>query len=237
MRLDKYLSQAGKGTRKEVKLKIRKRFVTVNGNLQTDPGHHVCIKSDKVQYNGMDVTYRPFVYLMLNKPSGYVSATKDNYQQTVLELISGYEHYQLFPVGRLDKDTEGLLILTNDGPLAHEILSPRKHVEKKYFVRLDGQLETGDIESFKRGIVLSDGYKSRPATLIPIKESGCEAEVLVTEGKYHQVKRMFKAIGKTVLYLERKAMGGLKLDENLKRGSFRELTSFELELLCDRKKK
>lgn len=233
VRLDKFLSTAGYGSRKEIKKLVRGGSVAINGQTVRDSSAHVSIAVDSVTVEGASVEYREFVYLMLNKPAGYVSATEDNRDATVLDLVpEQFCHYELFPAGRLDKDTEGLLLLTNDGKLAHELLAPKKHVPKRYFARIDGEVASRHVEIFSSGVILEDGYKTKPAELI-INSTGpiSEIDLIITEGKFHQVKRMFEAINMKVLYLKRTAFGPLKLDENLKLGELRELTEEELDLL------
>ncbi|MZQ75812.1 MAG: pseudouridine synthase [Peptoclostridium sp.] len=233
MRLDKLLSNLGYGSRKDIKLALKSRIVKVNGELEKDPARHVDPEKDVVEYNGERIEYREFIYLMLNKPDGYVSATFDNRDKTVLDLIDGeYLVFEPFPVGRLDKDTEGLLVLTNDGALAHRVLSPKKHVKKRYFALVEGEVTSDDIEAFSEGVELEDGYKTLPSQL-EILESGetSRIELTIYEGKFHQVKRMFEAVGKKVTYLKRLSMGNLRLDESLGLGEYRELTGEELLML------
>ncbi len=241
MRLDKYLSQAGVGSRKDVKKLIKRGLVYVNGVCQKDFSSHVLL-TDNIVCDGKLIEYKEFVYIMLNKPSGYISSTYDNDNKTVLDLIDGYDNYDLFPVGRLDKDTEGLLILTNDGKLAHRVLAPKSHVDKRYVVGFEGFLSDDDINNIQEGIQLDDGYICKPAKIF-LKNSDkwiCskyanidyqEVEIVITEGKYHQVKRMFQATGHRVIYLKRVAMGGLELDEKLDLGEYRELSEREITLL------
>ncbi|WP_430884936.1 pseudouridine synthase [Fusibacter sp. JL216-2] len=232
MRLDKYLGNMGCGSRKELKIMIKKGRATVNGQVEKDPGKHVSPDMDQVEFMGETIGYKPLVYIMLHKPDGYVSATEDSREQTVLELIKGYDHYELFPVGRLDKDTEGLLILSNDGKMAHNILSPKKHVPKKYYAVIDGQVTEADVEAFKKGVTLDDGYETMPAWLTILKsDSESEIELTIMEGKFHQVKRMFESVGKKVTYLKRVQMGALKLDESLGLGDYRELSEAEVSAL------
>lgn len=184
--------------------------------------------------NGEKLEYEEFVYLMLNKPSGVVSATYDNKDKTVIDLIKDYKHLDLFPFGRLDKDSEGLLIISNDGKLAHELLSPKKHVDKKYYVEVLGRVTSEDIESFKNGIML-DGELCKSALLEIIKSDDISyCYVTISEGKYHQVKRMFESVNKKVTYLKRVTFGNLKLDENLKLGEYRKLTEQEINLLKEK---
>lgn len=233
IRLDKLLAGAGYGSRKEIKKITRGGKVTVNGQTVTDSSCHVAPDADRVTVNGTVVIYREFVYLMLNKPAGFVSATVDAKEQTVLEFVpEEFRHYELFPVGRLDKDTEGLLLLTNDGKLAHEVLAPKKHVPKTYFARVRGLVSEEHVSAFGQGVVLDDGYKTKPAELTVLSPGETsEAELIIHEGKFHQIKRMFISLGMEVLYLKRTAMGGVTLDQSLKPGEVRELTPQELLLL------
>jgi 16S rRNA pseudouridine516 synthase len=225
MRLDKYLSACGFGTRSEVKKLVKQGFVTVDGTAVRDQGMHVEPGANAVVCNGKAAAYREHVYVMLNKPEGVVSATGDRWHDTVLDLLEGaYPERELFPVGRLDRDTTGLLLLTDDGALAHELLSPKKHVEKVYEALLDKPVEDADIAAFASGIVLED-FTSKPALLKRLDR--CLARAVLTEGKFHEVKRMFEARGKNVLELKRTAMGSLRLDESLTPGEWRELTQEE----------
>jgi 16S rRNA pseudouridine516 synthase len=232
-RLDKIIAHAGLGTRSEIKLLVKSGAVTVNGAVAKDSGMQVDPQRDKLAVNGESILYREHVYLMMNKPPGVVSATEDTRERTVVDLLDeAYRRFSVFPVGRLDKDTEGLLLLTNDGALAHRLLSPRKHVPKTYYVRVLEQVDAADGEAFKRGVVLNDGYTTLPAELEILSrgDGGGHSEVLLTivEGKFHQVKRMFIAVDKRVVYLKRMSMGLLKLDESLQPGEYRELSSDEL---------
>jgi 16S rRNA pseudouridine516 synthase len=234
MRLDKLLAHSGYGTRSEIKLLVKRGGVQVNGKKAKDSGQQVNPERDEVLADGEKVVYREFVYLMLHKPPGYVSATEDTRDPTVLDLIGAeYSHFDLFPVGRLDKDTEGLLLLTNDGKLAHELLSPKKHVPKTYFAQVSGgPVGVEDAEAFREGVRLDDGYVTLPAhlTILEPGDAGIEAriELTIMEGKFHQVKRMFEAVGKKVVYLKRISMGSLSLDHTLALGAYRELTEEEL---------
>lgn len=233
MRLDKLLAEAGYGSRKEIKAMVREGLVSVNGSPVNDSALHVATEGDAVTVNGSPVSFREFIYLMLNKPAGCVSATVDNRDNTVLALVPEiYRHYELFPVGRLDKDTEGLLLLTNDGKLAHELLAPKKHVPKTYFVRVDKMVEEQHLKHLDKGVILDDGYKTKPA-VAKLLAAGPPGEVALTivEGKFHQVKKMFKALGMNVIYLQRTAMGEVPLDPALLLGMIRELTPEELEKL------
>lgn len=233
VRLDKFLATAGYGSRKDIKKIVRQGHVAVNGQTVTDSSFHVSPEADRVTVNGATVVYKQFVYLMMNKPAGYISATEDVAAPTVIELVpEEYAHYNLFPVGRLDKDTEGLLLLTNDGRLAHELLAPKKHVPKTYFVRIEGLVTEEHVKVFSRGVTLDDGYVTKPAELkILSSASISEVELTIYEGRFHQVKRMFKSLGMKVLYLKRLAMGMLHLDLSLKPGETRELTPEEFALL------
>lgn len=232
MRLDKFLGNHGFGTRKEVKLLVKRGAVKVNDVVVKKSDIKIVPENDTVTVYDEVVMYEPFVYIMLNKPAGYISSTKDYKDETVLELIEGFEHYDLHPVGRLDKDTEGLLILTNDGQFSHDVLSPRKHVNKTYFARVDGYVTDDTVELFKAGITLDDGYKAMPAELQIISAGEIsEIELVIQEGKFHQVKRMFKAVDMTVIYLKRIKMGGLLLDESLTPGAYRKLTLEEINFV------
>ncbi|ARQ05007.1 pseudouridine synthase [Macrococcoides caseolyticum] len=232
MRLDKFLGNHGFGTRKEVKLLVKRGAVKVNDVVVKKSDIKIVPENDTVTVYDEVVMYEPFVYIMLNKPAGYISSTKDYKDETVLELIEGFEHYDLHPVGRLDKDTEGLLILTNDGQFSHDVLSPRKHVNKTYFARVDGYVTDDTVELFKAGITLDDGYKAMPAELQIISAGEIsEIELVIQEGKFHQVKRMFIAVDMTVIYLKRIKMGGLPLDESLTPGAYRKLTLEEINFV------
>ena len=232
MRLDKFLGNHGFGTRKEVKLLVKRGAVKINDVLVKKADIKIVPENDTVTVYDEAVVYEPFVYIMLNKPAGYISSTKDYKDETVLELIDGFEHYDLHPVGRLDKDTEGLLILTNDGQFSHDVLSPREHVNKTYFARVDGYVTDDTVELFKAGIILDDGYTAMPAELQIISAGEIsEIELVIQEGKFHQVKRMFKAVDMTVIYLKRIKMGGLPLDESLTPGAYRKLTLEEINFV------
>ena len=233
-RLDKVLSNLGYGSRKEIKQAIRKGLIEVNGELVKDNGMQVDPETDKIIVNGEEIFYRKFIYLMMNKPDGVVSATVDNRDETVIDLLE-VEHqvFNPFPVGRLDKDTVGLLLLTNDGELNHRLISPKWKVDKVYYAKIDKKVTEADIKKFKDGITLDDGYVCKEAKLeiLEATEDGSEVMVTIQEGKYHQVKRMFEAVGKTVVYLQRVEFGTLKLDEDLEEGEYRELTEEEINIL------
>jgi len=231
LRLDKYLADMGIGTRSEVKGYIRKGRVKINGQVAKQPESKIT-SEDKITFDERVISYIVTEYFMLNKPAGVVSASRDKFASTVVDLIEEGMRKDLFPVGRLDKDTEGLLIITNDGDLAHRLLSPKKHVNKLYFARVQGRVTEADIKRFQEGINLDEDFTTLPAELEVIS-SGEESEVLVTisEGKFHQIKRMFEAVGKEVLYLKRLQMGTLALDESLNPGEYRKLTDEEIQLL------
>ncbi len=232
MRLDKLLAEMGHGTRTEVKKLIRSGIVRINGMVITAPDTHIDPNSDSIFVAEKQIIYREFIYLMLNKPQGFISATWDKKLPTVIDLLpEEYRSYELFPIGRLDIDTEGLLILTNDGKLSHELLSPKKHVPKTYFAVLDKAAEPSDASAFKSGVVLDDGYKTLPAQLKISENNPKEIELIISEGKFHQVKRMFEAVGKKVVYLKRIKMNKLSLDNSLSLGDIRELSEEELTLL------
>ncbi len=232
MRLDKFLAETGHGTRNDVKKLIRSGKVSVNGLTSSSPDMHILPESDTISVCGSEVFYREFIYLMLNKPQNYISATWDKKLPTVIDLLpEKYRIFDPFPVGRLDIDTEGLLILTNDGKLSHALLSPKKHVPKTYFAILDSPALASDISAFASGIVLNDGYKTLPAHLEISEETPNEVELTISEGKFHQVKRMFDAVGKKVIYLKRIKMNNLALDPSLSLGEVKELSEEELILL------
>lgn len=234
--VDKVLSNLGYGSRAELKVHCKKGLVKVNDKVISNPGTQVDTDIDKIEFNNEVVRYREFVYIMMNKPDGYLSATFDKRDPIVLDLIDpSYLTFEPFPVGRLDKDTEGLLVLTNDGQLAHRVLSPKKHVPKTYYAKIEGIVTEEDVKAFEKGVVLDDGYETMPSQL-KIIESGevSEIELTIHEGKFHQVKRMFESVGKKVVYLKRLSMGKLILDETLSLGEYRELTDKEVKLIEER---
>lgn len=233
MRLDRFLAECGLGTRTEVKKLIRSGTVAINGKFATKADIHLNAGTDIVTLSGKEVVYRRFIYLMLNKPQGYISATRDGKTPTVMELIpEEYLHFEPFPVGRLDIDTEGFLLLTNDGDLAHRLLAPKKHIPKTYVAQIEKTVTAADIEKFAAGIVLDDGYKTMPAKLKSLSSTEPYfAEIVINEGKFHQVKRMVEAIENKVIYLKRTKMNKLSLDEALPLGKVREITDKEMELL------
>lgn len=233
IRLDKYLADMSIGTRTEVKKFIRQGKVTVDGTVVKHPDLKIDANLQCVSCNGIEVEYKTYEYYMLNKPSGVVSATSDAKDKTVLDLIDSKKRKDLFPVGRLDKDTEGLLLITNDGELAHRLLSPKKHVDKLYFARVEGIVDKEDIKVFEKGIDIGDEEYTKPAKLEILKSDIIsEIKLTIQEGRFHQVKRMFEAVGKKVIYLKRLEMGTLKLDEGLALGEYRSLTQREIEELC-----
>ena len=238
LRIDKLLAHAGYGTRSEIKKAIKAKLVEVDGQVVKDSGLIVEPAISKVTYRGEAVHYQSVIYIMLNKPQGVISATEDGRERTVLDLLDTQDKLlDPFPVGRLDKDTTGLLLLTNDGQLAHELLSPKKHVDKTYEATVLGKVTEQDKIMFEQGVTLDDGYVTKPAQLniLDYEEQQGETisriQVTITEGKFHQVKRMFIAVGKKVLTLKRLSMGPLKLDEALELGQYRMLTAAEVDLL------
>lgn len=237
MRLDKFLANSGIGTRKEVKEILKRGKISVNGIFIKDGRIHINEKKDIIKYEDKVVGYKPFVYIMMNKPAGVISATEDNHHKTVIDLLNDkYRTYDIFPVGRLDIDTEGLLLLTNDGVLSHNLLSPKKHVSKKYYVKIAKPLSENDVKILENGIKLEENFITKKAKVEIISEDSCENDdnqvyITIYEGKFHQVKRMFKAVNNEVLYLKRVKMGNLSLDENLKLGEYRELTGKDLDEL------
>ena len=283
IRLDKYLSNMTGESRSIIKSEIKKGNVIVNGSTVLKAENKIDEIKDEVIYKGESVAYSKYAYYMFNKPAGCVSATTDNTCKTVIDYLKNEQVSGLFPVGRLDKDTEGLLIITNDGELAHKLLSPKKHVAKKYYARIKGNLPTDVEKRFEDGLDIGDEKKTLPARIevlqnakttestdkltgktdnmtgktdnttgntdnitdvvisdrsdaLPDEEPALfdsEVYVVITEGRYHQVKRMFKAVGCEVTYLERKSMGGLELDDTLRRGEYRKLTAEEINTLLN----
>ena len=233
IRLDKYLADMSIGTRTEVKKLIRQGKVAVDGIIVKNPDIKVDTNTQNVTCNGIEVMYETYEYYMLNKPAGVISATFDKTEKTVLDLINSKKRKDLFPVGRLDKDTEGLLLITNDGELAHKLLSPKKHVDKLYYARVEGVVDKADIVAFASGLDIGDDEYTKAAKLEVLKSDAIsEIQLTIQEGKFHQVKRMFEAVGKKVIYLKRLQMGTLKLDEGLALGEYRPLTPKEIEELC-----
>lgn len=236
MRIDKLLANSGFGSRKEVKKLLKTGVVHINDMVVKDPQTQLDPETDQVTVHGEIVEYKEFIYLMMNKPDGVISATEDQHDETVIDLLEMEDQiFEPFPVGRLDKDTVGLLLLTNDGQLAHQLLSPKKHVPKTYYAKIDGLVTEDDIEAFKHGVTLDDGYTTKPAELVILTaneaDKQSEIELTITEGKFHQVKRMFEAVGKRVTFLMRIKMGPLSLDESLSPGEYRELDDDEIAAL------
>lgn len=236
-RLDKYLADAGIGTRSEIKAYIKKGNVLVNQVTATRPELKIDPDTDVIHYDNRLIRLAPYEYYILNKPAGYVSATKDHTAPTVLSLIES-QRRDLFPVGRLDKDTEGLLLITNDGALSHRLLSPKYHVDKTYYAIVEGIVDETDIRAFANGLPIGDADLAiaLPAKLTILKTEPSEKplsyiNVTLQEGKFHQVKRMFQAVGKKVLYLKRIRFGALTLPDDLPSGQYRELTEDEILLL------
>lgn len=234
IRLDKFLANSGIGTRSEVKNYIKQRRVWLDGTPVLKGETKIDIEKSVVTFDKRVVSYEQYCYIMLNKPKGYICATEDKEEKTVLDLIpKQYEKFNLFPVGRLDKDTVGLLILSNDGKFAHNTLSPKKHIEKKYFAHINGMVTEDYIKAFKNGVIIDGGYKCLPANLEILYSAPNLSKVNITikEGKYHQIKRMFQAFGKKVVYLKRLSFGEIQLDENLQEGDFRELNEQEMDTI------
>lgn len=233
-RLDKVLANSGYGSRKEVKKLIKDRLVEVDGVRVKSSDIQVDVNNSLIKIKGENLKYKKFLYLIMNKPAGVVSATFDNYDETVVDLLEPYhKSFEPFPVGRLDKDTVGLLLLTNDGDLNHRLISPKWHVDKVYYAEIDKYVDENDVEAFKNGVILEDDYKCMPAKLevVHADENGSKVKVTIQEGKFHQVKRMFISRNKKVVYLKRLSFGPIELDDSLKEGKYRELTPEEIRIL------
>ncbi|OAA93513.1 pseudouridine synthase [Clostridium coskatii] len=231
-RIDKILANLGFGTRKEIKAVVKNGEVKINGAVIKDSSMKIDPDKSTIEVGGNVVEYKKNIYLLMNKPQGVVSATFDNYDETVIDILEPeYQAFKPFPVGRLDKDTEGLLLITNDGELNHRMISPKNHVDKVYYAEIDKYLDERDVNRFKKGIQLKDGYKCLPGKLhiIESDEDGAKVEVTIQEGKFHQVKRMFNALGKNVVYLKRIKFGPIELDKDLNLGQYRELSKNEIE--------
>lgn len=230
-RLDKVLANMGYGTRKEVKALVKNLEVEIDGKIVKDSSMQVDPEASTIKVGGEILNYKKYIYIMMNKPDGVVSATFDNYDETVIDLLDvEYAAFKPFPVGRLDKDTVGLLIITNDGEINHRLTSPKWHVDKVYYAEIDQPVDENDVRAFEKGITLDDGYECLPAKL-EINEStsdGSKVMVTIHEGKYHQVKRMFESVNKKVVYLKRVSFGPIILDEKLAEGNYRELSENEL---------
>lgn len=233
IRLDKILSNSGVGTRREVKSILKNGLVLLNGDIVKDGSLKIDPLKDNLTVEGKTIRYREYVYLMMYKPIGVLSATEDARDTTAVDLLDEeFFHYSPAPAGRLDKDSEGLLLLTNDGAFIHSIISPKKHVEKLYEIEVEGVLTETDAQAFHEGVELDDGYITLPAGL-EIIESGTFSKAYVTlrEGKFRQIRRMMQSLGKEVVFLKRLAIGTLRLDKSLSEGEYRELTEGELEEL------
>ena len=228
IRIDKYLCDMSIGSRSEIKEYIRKKLITVDGVVVTDPGMKIS-EDSAVTFKGEPLQYKQFRYYMLNKPQGVVSATKDNIDTTVMDLLKDVNTRDMFPVGRLDKDTEGLLIITNDGELSHRLLSPRSHVDKCYLVQLMHSITADDIKSLSKGVDIGDDTLTLPAKVEAIAAD--RIYLTITEGRYHQVKRMLEAVGNKVVFLKRVSFGPLELDSDLAPGLYRELDDSEIIML------
>lgn len=232
VRLDKFLCDMELGTRSEVKIYLKKGFVTVDGVIQKSPDFKINPDTHEISFQGKVLNYQEFYYYMLHKPAGVITATEDNMHETVMSLFGENARKDLFPVGRLDKDTEGLLLITNDGELSHALLSPRKHVPKTYFVEVPEKLDLGQIEALEQGLDIGDDKKTLPAKVEILDDT--HIHLTICEGRYHQVKRMLKAVGSEVLYLKRVSFGTLTLDDTLEKGSYRPLTEEEITALRNR---
>lgn len=233
MRLDKFLADMQIGTRNQVKEFVKKGLVTVNGETITKSDYKIDENSDCITCKGSMLSYQKYRYFLLHKPAGVITATKDNHDKTVMELLPKELAADFFPVGRLDKDTEGLLLITNDGELSHRLLSPKKHVAKTYYVECSGILTPEKVQQLEQGLDIGDEKPTLPAEVEVIQEleSTYVIKLTITEGRFHQVKRMIQAIDGEVTYLKRLAMGGLTLDKALEKGSYRELTPEEVDML------
>lgn len=232
IRLDKFLCEMEVGTRSQVKEMVKKGQVSVNGEIIKKADHKFDEMTAKVCVKEREISYQRFYYYMLNKPAGVVSAVTDNHDRTVLDLLKDASGKDLFPVGRLDKDTEGLLLITNDGELSHNLLSPKKHVDKTYLVKTDQTVTTDMIAALEQGVDIGEEKLTLPAKVKQLEEK--KIELIITEGKFHQVKRMLKAVGNEVVYLKRLSMGSLMLDEELELGEYRPLTEKEVDDLKKR---
>lgn len=231
IRLDKYLANMGIGTRTQVKEFIKKGRVSIDDNIIKSPETKFDENSQIVALDGVRINFVKYEYYMLNKPSGVVSATVDNINKTVISLINS-KRKDLFPIGRLDKDTQGLIIITNDGEIAHKMLSPKHHVSKVYYAQVEGIVDENDVKLFAQGLKIDSEFNAMPAKLEIIKsEDISQIKLEIFEGKFHQVKRMFEAVGKKVIFLKRISMGEIKLDNSLKAGEFRQLNKDELNYL------
>lgn len=231
-RIDKILVSQGIGSRREVQKRIKSGEVTVNGEIIRKPEFKANAENDKIAVLGKVLNYSEHIYIMMNKPAGVVSASNDNHDKTVIDILPDeYKRKGLFPAGRLDKDTEGLLIITDDGDFAHRMLSPKKHVDKRYIARLDGEITEKIIQKFKQGIIFADGTKCLPAKLEIYNNDKKTGLVTICEGKFHQVKKMFISCGLNVVHLQRISIGDLYLDGNLPIGGCKLLTNLDKKLI------
>lgn len=231
-RIDKILVSQGIGSRREVQKRIKSGEVTVNGEIIRKPEFKANAENDKIAVLGKVLNYSEHIYIMMNKPAGVVSASQDNHDKTVIDILPDeYKRKGLFPAGRLDKDTEGLLIITDDGDFAHRMLSPKKHVDKQYIAQLDGEITEKTIQNFKQGIIFADGTKCLPAKLEIYNNDKKTGLVRICEGKFHQVKKMFISCGLNVVHLQRISIGGLYLDGNLPIGGCKLLTNLDKKLI------
>ncbi len=234
MRLDKFLSNCKIGSRNDIKKFVKAKRVKINGSIADKSDIKIDIDADEIIFDNKKIVYEKYIYLMLNKPKGVICSTYDKNEKTVIDILDDkYKDRGLFPVGRLDKDTVGLVIITNDGIFAHNSLSPKKHVLKKYFVFVTGKITDSDVYLFKDGIILDGDYKCKPAKLkiINAEDDKSSALVEISEGKFHQIKRMFASLDKKVLFLKRISFADIELDENLKEGQYRPLNSNEINKL------
>lgn len=235
LRLDKYLCDMQIGSRAEVKGLIKKKRIKVNEETVTKPELKINTDNDIIKFDDEVINYQEYEYFMLNKPQGVISATNDKSDKTVIDLIKDAKRKDLFPVGRLDKDTEGLLLITNDGELSHNLLSPKRHVDKTYFAKVKGHITDEEVLKFKNGLVVDETFTAKPARLHVLKfndaDNTTDIQITIHEGKFHQIKRMFEAVGSEVLYLKRLSMGTLLLDKNLMPGEYRKLSQEEINAL------
>ncbi len=235
LRLDKYLCDMQIGSRAEVKELIKKKRIKVNEETVTKPELKIDTDNAIIKFDDEIINYQEYEYFMLNKPQGVISATNDKSDKTVIDLINDAKRKDLFPVGRLDKDTEGLLIITNDGELSHNLLSPKKHVDKTYFAKVKGHITDEEVLKFKNGLVVDETFTAKPARLHVLEfnaaDNTTDIQITIHEGKFHQIKRMFEAVGSEVLYLKRLSMGTLLLDKNLMPGEYRKLSQEEINAL------
>lgn len=235
LRLDKYLCDMQIGSRAEVKGLIKKKRIKVNEETVTKPELKIDTDNDIIKFDDEVINYHEYEYFMLNKPQGVISATNDKSDKTVIDLIKDAKRKDLFPVGRLDKDTEGLLLITNDGELSHNLLSPKKHVDKTYFAKVKGHITDEEVLKFKNGLVVDETFTAKPARLHVLEfndaDNTTDIQITIHEGKFHQIKRMFEAVGSEVLYLKRLSMGTLLLDKNLMPGEYRKLSQEEINAL------